>query len=442
MKNIFREYHLIENNNYVYMFQKNGLKYFTFTKQEFEINVESISELLNDNLTERKKEYNINEVKENIEMVHLTINLSSSCNLRCKYCYIDKSDSNFELQFEDIKLFIEKSTRYFHDAKHFQVDVTGSGEPLLRFELIKDIQEYLKSISNEKTTYSLSFCTNGTMLSNEIIDYLESENIYYGVSMDGYRKVHDENRVYFDNKGTYSDILKNLKKINNQYIGAALTVTNKNLNLVKNLKTLEKNFDVTSMKLVRETDVDKGALTTMNLEQFKNAYTDLYNFLLKETLSMRTKYLIMLLSGEDLFGRFLKRVFINQSALTRCNAGISKFALENDKKVYICGAAGKNKEFQVGSLDVPITDQNVEYYMNHQVNDSYCDDCYAKNICGGICMVYKKQLEQKNMIKNRSMCELKKHIIQLVLSFRHYIYTVSPNLYQSIIGLCLDKHNI
>jgi len=68
------------------------------------------------------------------------------------------------------------------------------GEPLLRFDLIKNIIELVKNYGKfEKFAYN--FTTNGTLLSDHVIKYMVKNNIGVLISLDEPKQIHNRYRV-------------------------------------------------------------------------------------------------------------------------------------------------------------------------------------------------------------------------------------------------------
>jgi uncharacterized protein len=434
----------VEFHGIVHYYNSKTLKYFTLNK----------CETYDDNYVKEKLLYfgvddnsigskiTLKQVVSNSEIIYLTVNLSKNCNMKCKYCFRNdlKLDTYNNITIDDIKVFIEQMKRRFINAKHFHIDLTGEGEPLIRFNLMKEIIYYTKSISSDDLKFQVGFCTNGTLLTKEMISYFEDNKIYYGISVDGDKRAHDTFRTYQNNLGTYNDIMRNIRSANKEYVGSATTLTNESNNLVKVVKRLNKYFDSIAMKPIRSNDDSCGAISQKHISKLKKEYTELYNFLLNQTLKMNTWYIFKLIRSEDYFGRYLKRVLLNQVAITRCNAGISRFSLDYDKNIYVCGAANKISKFKVGKLGSDVLNDsllNELYDQQHNVN--FCKECWARGICGGMCMIELYNLDNS---KIRPLCELTRHIILLALSFKKTMQKKNHNLYQELVNLSCDNHYV
>lgn len=85
------------------------------------------------------------------------------------------------------------------------------GEPLLCFDLMVEIVHYIRSRQEDLATpVSLSVTTNGTLLTETMLEFLARENFDVCISVDGPAAVHDRNRLYRDGRGTFTDVARHL----------------------------------------------------------------------------------------------------------------------------------------------------------------------------------------------------------------------------------------
>ncbi len=131
---------------------------------------------------------------KNIEVYTVTLCVTHRCNLNCIYCY-QKHDSSLEMSFETAKNIIDT---ILIDAekenKRIEISFIG-GEPLLRFDLIKQIVEYVKS-QKICVIYKFFATTNGTLLSEEMKQwfFINRKIITLGLSLDGDKETQNYNR--------------------------------------------------------------------------------------------------------------------------------------------------------------------------------------------------------------------------------------------------------
>lgn len=152
----------------------------------------------------------------------LVLHITSSCCLNCKYCFFEHGKT--ESMSPDVLHFIIDraiDSVYFQTLvenvnhpkykpnKNMSISFFG-GEPLMRFDLIKDGVEYAKKNKPPEMSISFGVTTNGVLLNKENIDYMTENNFSMILSIDGPADIHDTNRVFPDGSGSHAKILQNL----------------------------------------------------------------------------------------------------------------------------------------------------------------------------------------------------------------------------------------
>lgn len=122
-------------------------------------------------------------------MEDLILQVTQSCNLRCEYCiYSENNASRHGRQHRDAVMSYDKAVQIInffmeHSRNKVIIGFYG-GEPLLAFDLIKKIVQYIHSTFPErKVEYSIT--TNGTLLNNEIIEFFIREKFQMTLSISG-----------------------------------------------------------------------------------------------------------------------------------------------------------------------------------------------------------------------------------------------------------------
>jgi uncharacterized protein len=147
----------------------------------------------------------------------LILQLTQDCNFRCKYCLYSeerymkqRTHSQKNMTWETARKAVDFFLDHSVDSQHRYVGFYG-GEPLLRFDLLKKIVDYTEDrLKGKPLTYNIT--TNGSLLTDEIVDYFILHNINTMISIDGPQEVHDKNRVLKSGEGTYDLIMKENKK--------------------------------------------------------------------------------------------------------------------------------------------------------------------------------------------------------------------------------------
>lgn len=156
-------------------------------------------------------------------MTAITLQLTQQCNFRCAYCiYSDISNENQRehsskrMPFDTAKRSIDFLIEHSCNLDTVNIGFYG-GEPLLEMDLIINIIDYVESVSEgKKVTYSMT--TNGSLLTDQIVEYCISKNIKVTISIDGNKEIHDKNRRFKkDGCGTFHVIMNNLTHIVQAY---------------------------------------------------------------------------------------------------------------------------------------------------------------------------------------------------------------------------------
>lgn len=400
-------------------------------------NEKELIEYLNENRffeeIENPKEFN----KELFKTIYISLHISSKCNMACKYCF-KKEREDSSMSFNDAKRFIDMIIGEYPHAGKYIVDPTGSGEPLLNKKLLYQIGEYCKEKSNElKREVLPMIVTNGTLLDKKTVDEIREAGILFGVSLDGNKVSNDYYRKDYYGKGVYKKVIKNVKNIKDRSLmGAAVTLTDINTDLVKTLKHLIRYFPTISIKPVRSVDGRIGISAT-NLKKIKDEYTRLNDFLIEETQKGNLAYIAALLNGDDYFGKFLLRTILCQKISTRCDAGVGRFSLAQAGTIYACPGAIGIDDLKVGSLEGGISYKKRDEFYRVLTGRSNCKDCFARFVCGGECMVSSYYSTKSINEVDTTMCDLKKHLYKLSLLFKHIIEKTV--YYKPIYLACIEK---
>ncbi|MDO5015111.1 MAG: thioether cross-link-forming SCIFF peptide maturase [Clostridia bacterium] len=318
----------------------------------------------------------------------LCLHIAHSCNLVCEYCFAaqgkfkgEEALMSFDVAKRVIDFLIENSGSHYN----LEVDFFG-GEPLLNFDVVKQTVEYARSIEKEKNkNFRFTLTTNGVLLTDEIIDYL-NENMYNVVlSLDGRPEIHNHFRKNANGRGSYDISVKNFKKLvekrkgKNYYIRGTFTHLNPDfLNDIKHMVNL--GFDKLSMEPVVSEKDYAYALTDKDKKIVLQNYEELANYMLKqEKLGKKLEfyhYNIDLKNGPCL-----------QKRLKGCGSGSEYFAVTPNGDLYPCHQFVSDKDFKMGNIWSGI--DNSKKYDDFLTNDlskkKECEDCFAKLYCAGGC---------------------------------------------------------
>lgn len=194
-------------------------------KLEEAIQTGDSSTLLEKLLSQNAFKDNSNEVSsETFCTLHLLLN--EKCNFHCKYCYSAEGRSATELTMETIRPTLDYFLSSERKAvKERTVMFMGGGEPVLSWSLLEQSTEYAENVAKEqKINLHLSLTTNGSVMTDGMIDYLKRHNFTVQISFEILPEIQNSQR------GSYDAVARNLQRLTeaevNNYVRSTITETN------------------------------------------------------------------------------------------------------------------------------------------------------------------------------------------------------------------------
>ncbi|MFB0535860.1 MAG: radical SAM protein [Anaerolineae bacterium] len=139
----------------------------------------------------------------------VALSLTHRCNLSCRYCYSGKAFKK-DMSFATAQKIVDFAVDITPPGQRIEFGFFG-GEPLLRSDLMKEITSYIREQEREaRKPVRLSITTNGTLLTQPILDFFKEENVDLCISIDGPAHVHNLNRCYKDGQGSFDEVVRTL----------------------------------------------------------------------------------------------------------------------------------------------------------------------------------------------------------------------------------------
>ena len=317
----------------------------------------------------------------------LCLNVAHDCNLRCGYCFASTGDfgtSTRSLMSQEVgEKAIEFAIAGSQKRHNLEIDFFG-GEPLMNWSVNKALIEYVRRREQETgKNIKLTLTTNATLLTEEIIEFLNKNRVMLVISIDGRKEVHDRIRPYEAGIGSYDKAVAGFKKVvqmrgdKNYYVRG--TYTRYNLDFSKDVLDLA--------KLGKEISVEPVVGTTEGYALQKSDLPVLY----AEYEELARKYLQAQLKGEG-FNFFHFNVALDggpclNKRLAGCGAGHEYFAVTPEGDLYPCHQFVGREEYKLGNLDTGVQKvEIIEKFRNaHILNKPDCVKCWAKYHCSGGC---------------------------------------------------------
>lgn len=314
--------------------------------------------------------------------------ISQDCNLRCKYCFAstgDYGEGRKLMTFETGKKAIDFLINNSGDRVNLELDFFG-GEPLMNFDVVKQIAKYARSKEKEfNKNFRFTITTNGMLLTDDKIDFINEEMSNVVLSIDGRKEVNDRLRVRVDGTGSYDKILEGYKKLvskrgdKDYYVRG--TFTKYNLDFSNDVMHLyDLGFDQVSVEPVMADKEMPYAIVENDLEAIYKEYEVLADKLEK----------IRENGGFCNFFHFMLDLDQGPCAIKRlrgCGSGNEYVAITPDGDIYPCHQFVGIPEFKMGNLEDGTFDKSIkEKFANtHVYAKDDCKKCWAKFYCSGGC---------------------------------------------------------
>ncbi|MBE5943213.1 MAG: thioether cross-link-forming SCIFF peptide maturase [Lachnospiraceae bacterium] len=318
----------------------------------------------------------------------LCLHIAHDCNLACKYCFAeegeyhgDRSLMSFEVGKKALDFLIANSG----NRVNLEVDFFG-GEPLMNFQVVKDLVAYGRSKEaehNKKFRFTLT--TNGMLLNEDVMEFANREMDNVVLSVDGRKEVHDFMRPTRNGKGSYDliiDKFKTMAEMRNQtnyYVRG--TFTHHNLDFSKDVLHLaDMGFKQISMEPVVAPDDQPYAIKEEDLPMLFAEYDALAKAMIEREKDGKGfnffHFMIDLTGGPCLYKR-----------LSGCGSGTEYLAVTPWGDLYPCHQFVGMEQFKLGNVDIGIekTELVDEFKLCNVYAKDKCKDCFARFYCSGGC---------------------------------------------------------
>ncbi len=318
----------------------------------------------------------------------LCIHIAHTCNLNCSYCFAsqgkyhgDRAIMSFEVGKRALDFLVENSG----SRRNLEVDFFG-GEPLMNFEVVKQMVEYARSIEKEKgKNFRFTLTTNGLLIDDDVIDFANKEMSNVVLSLDGRKEIHDRYRVDYAGNGSWERIVPKFQKLvearggKNYYMRG--TFTHANPDFLKDIEQmLDLGFSELSMEPVVCAPGDKEELTQEDLPVVLEQYEKLAELMLERDREGKPftfyHYMIDLTGGPCIYKR-----------ISGCGSGTEYMAVTPWGDLYPCHQFVGEEKFKLGDIWQGVTNTEIqqEFASCNVYARPDCHDCWAKLYCSGGC---------------------------------------------------------
>ncbi len=360
-------------------------------EQELNICLEDLQELKNENKLFSNADYTgLAEVFISKESVikAMCLHVAHTCNLTCSYCFAAQGKYKGEqalMSFETGKAAFDFLIKNSGSRKNLEVDFFG-GEPLMNFDVVKKLVSYARDIEKQyNKNFRFTLTTNGVLLDDEKIHYLNKEMHNVVLSLDGRKHVHDKYRIDRHGQGSYDTIVPKFQKLakerqeKNYYMRG--TFTNENLDFTNDvLHMADLGFTMLSMEPMVGNESDENALNSEHLPQLYEQYELLAKQMIKRKRENKPfefyHYILDLKHGPCIYKR-----------ITGCGSGTEYMSVTPAGKLYPCHQFVGDEEYCMGNVFDGVINNKIQEDFNscNIYSQKECENCWAKLYCAGGC---------------------------------------------------------
>ncbi|MBQ8192895.1 MAG: radical SAM protein [Bacilli bacterium] len=313
------------------------------------------------------------------------LNISTFCNLACKYCFIDNNPISTSkcstMEFKTAKIAVDKFVKELekNNEKDGQIIIYG-GEPLTNWELLCEIVKYVKT---KKINIKLTTITNGTLLTKDKMLFLKENKVGIGVSLDGPKDINDTNRIFKNSNGSVYDAVADKIKL---------------------LNKLECEYCISSTATPKVVEDKEKIITWLKELKVKNVFWNLYHYSTydenwKEFYEKMSDFILDIYSELDHININEERVmeqidlFLDKNfKYHNCGAvGLNQITVQPNGNICICQGDSRANSTLVGNIiedeikDIVNKAKSQDWTKMYTVQKEKCKNCEALFICGGGC---------------------------------------------------------
>jgi len=318
----------------------------------------------------------------------LCLHVAHTCNLNCAYCFASQGNYHGDravMSFETGKRALDFLMENSGTRRNLEVDFFG-GEPLMNFQVVKDLVAYARSVEKERgKNFRFTLTTNGVLVDDDVIDFANRECSNVVLSLDGRKEIHDRYRVDYAGNGSWEKIVPKFQKFvearggKEYYMRGTFTHANPDfLNDIRQM--LDLGFSELSMEPVVCAADDPSALTEEDLPIVLDQYEKLAELMIEREKEGKPftfyHYMIDLTGGPCIYKR-----------ISGCGSGTEYMAVTPWGDLYPCHQFVGEEDFKLGDIWKGVTNTAVqdEFACCNVYAREKCRDCWARLYCSGGC---------------------------------------------------------
>lgn len=343
----------------------------------------------------------------------LTIYITERCNLNCYYCFAHKSNRDIDLDtaIASVEFLINESK----DARSINILFFG-GEPLLKFDLIKQIVNYAR-IKAGMSGKSVSFeiITNGTLITPEMADLFKDNLFKIAISWDGDRKRIEDVK----GRKTYEEMIDSLRVLKDKEIPAfaRASISPEDMRLVDFAKSAKDS----GFRSIKMTPIFFSKLDPSKTEERMIELADYFI----ESVKNNQPFLI-----QDILDPLMMLMGLKEKGDRPCEVGSTGLTIDVEGRIFPCTHLHVwEKELVLGNVFGGKVDETLrKTFTDFSIKDIIgCEDCPARASCCGICIAHNYEKNKDFRIPEKELCVWNRAVHKAATHILEELYSKEKN---------------
>ena len=315
--------------------------------------------------------------------ISVIVKPTHDCNLACTYCYVDPN-AEIGRMSEPTLWNMTSKVLEIHDSVRF---IWHGGEPLLMplsfYERAVEFQQ-----KHHDGQVENGFQTNGTLVTDDVLDFCERYGFDIGFSLDGPREMNDRTRHTRTGESVFDRILGAIHKAKQRKQGGGTIVVVNKLNksglggIYEFAKSEGINLKLNPLIKAGRTLSMYGDLG-LGPQEYGSAMIDLFDVWFYD------KPAIKLDPFDDMIASLLTNKAFGCNYSESCQSSFISIGPQGD--IYPCGRFDGNGEFYLGNINTDdltevLTSERREWLRRRIERVEECQPCEYRQICNSGCM--------------------------------------------------------
>lgn len=349
----------------------------------------------------------------------VTMIITNRCNLACDYCF-ERSKGNIDMDVDTALEIVDRTyNKVLMPNQRFTYNLFG-GEPMVNWKVVKAILDHINA---KHYNAQVGITTNMTHMTDEMLDYIDDNDVFILASIDGIKEMHDLHRKDHGGNGSFDTVINNMQKMIDRGLAhlleARMTVTPENAKYMYDGVKMLIDMGVNNICPIAASDLEWNEEALQDYKENYEKTLELYLQILNDTENHRN---INIKHIDDIIGTALEP---EVSDTKMCHIG-NKYWLCVDwnMDIYPCHNFPTTdldflKEMKIGNMRTGIDESKVSCEAKQaKFEMEECNTCEARVICKSGCPFQNMTENHDFYTPTKGYCDIQRVLVNSAMKFR------------------------